>query len=445
MNSININTLIDGAKFNRFHGLVLFWVTFIIVFDGYDLVVFGTITPSLMKEWGVNPVEVGSLASYALFGVMIGALIFGPIADRIGRKNVIMICTFLFSVFTIMSGFAKTTTDFGIYRFLCGVGFGGVMPNCVAIITDYAPKKLKSSLVTIMFSGYCVGGVISAYAGILLIPEFGWRTLFFIGGLPLVLLPFVYKFLPDSIGFLLAKGKTKQVGYLLSRVNPSYTVNEKDQYEILIPAKTGNTVAQLFHDRRGFATIMLWISFIMCLLMTYGLNTWLPKIMQQAGYEMGSSLMFLLVLNFGAIFGAIFGGKAADRFGPKNVLIIFFSVAAICLTLLGFKFNIFVLYLLVAIAGATTTGTSIIANAFASQFYPIQIRSTGVGWATGVGRIGAICGPIMGGYLLMMALPVQQYFIAYAIPGAIGAITIAFVKQRKASNKAVDKNDMSIA
>lgn len=445
MKSININTVIEEAKFNRFHGLVLFWVTFIIVFDGYDLVVYGSVAPVLMEEWALDPVQAGSLASYALFGIMLGALFFGPLADKIGRKNVIMFCVFLFSLCTLLVGFANTTTQFGILRFLAGLGFGGVMPNCVSLITEYAPKKRRSSLVTIMFSGYCVGGMISAGMGIVLIPRLGWESVFFVAALPLVLLPFIYKYLPESIAYLLAKGKTEQVGYLLSRVNPTYIPQQSDQYELVLPQKSGNTVAQLFHNNRGLATFMLWMSFIMCLLMTYGLNTWLPKIMQTAGYETGSSIMFLLVLNFGAIFGAVFGGWAADRWGPRKVLIFFFSAAAISLTLLGFKFNMFVLYFLVATAGATTTGTSIIANAFASQFYPIQIRSTGVGWASGVGRVGAIFGPIMGGYLLSLNLPTQQYFLAYAIPGIIGAITIGFVKQRKGSNQAIDKDDMSIA
>ncbi|MFJ8247888.1 MFS transporter [Peribacillus asahii] len=444
MRSININSVVDEAKFNRFHGLVLFWCAFIIVFDGYDLVVYGSVAPVLMKEWALDPIQAGSLASYALFGIMFGALLFGPLADKIGRKNVIIFCVLLFSVFTVLIGFAKTTTEFGIYRFIAGLGFGGVMPNCVALITEYAPKKLKSSLVTIMFSGYCVGGVISAGLGIVLIPQFGWESVFFVGGLPLVLLPFIYKYLPDSIAFLLAKGKTEQVGHLLSRVNPSYTPQKGDQYELVLPQKTGNTVAQLFQSGRGLSTLMIWMAFAMCLLMMYGLNTWLPKIMQKAGYEMGSSIMFLLVLNFGAIFGAVFGGWAADRWNPKKVLIVFFSVAVISLTLLGFKFNTFILYLLVATAGATTTGTQIIAYAFASLYYPIQMRSTGVGWASGVGRVGAILGPMMGGYLITMDLPVQQYFLAYAIPGVIAAIAIGLVNQRNGADRVIEKSKSSV-
>jgi len=445
MRSININRMIDEAKFNRFHGLVLFWCAFIIIFDGYDLVVYGSVAPVLMKEWSLDAVQTGSLASYALFGIMFGALLFGPMADKIGRKNVIMICAALFSLFTVLNGLAKTPTEFGIYRFLAGLGFGGVMPNAVSLITEYAPKKLRSSLVTIMFSGYCVGGMLSAGLGIVLIPKFGWESVFFVGGLPLVLLPFIYKYLPDSIGFLLAQNKMEQVGQLLAKIDPSFTPQKKDHYEMVLPQKTGNTVVQLFKNGRALSTVMIWISFAMCLLMMYGLNTWLPKIMQKAGYELGSSIMFLLVLNFGAIFGAIFGGWAADRWNAKKVLVVFFTVAVTSLTLLGFKFNTFVLYLLVGMAGATTTGTQIIAYAFASQYYPIQMRSTGVGWASGIGRWGAVLGPMMGGYLITLDLPVQQYFLAYAMPGVIAAIAIGLVKEKNAFNQVIEENDNIVA
>ncbi|MDR7079782.1 AAHS family benzoate transporter-like MFS transporter [Neobacillus niacini] len=447
MRSINVKSMIDESKFNRFHGLVLFWCAFVIVFDGFDLVVYGSVAPVLMEDWGLTPVQTGTLASYALFGIMLGALFFGPLADKIGRKNVIMICVVIFSLFTVLNGFASNPTEFGVYRFLAGLGFGGVMPNAVALMTEYSPKSLKSRLTTMMFSGYCVGGMLSAGIGIILIPKFGWESVFFVAVIPLITLPLMYKYMPDSIAFLLAKNKTKEVGQILSKVNPSYTPQKDDRYDMIIPEKTGNTVAQLFKGGRALSTVLIWITFSMCLLMMYGLNTWLPKIMEQAGYGLGSSIMFLLVLNFGAVFGAIYGGWAADRWNTRKVMIVFFLVAVAALTLLGFEFNTFVLYTLIAIAGATTTGTQIIAYAFAAQYYPTEIRSTGVGWASGIGRWGAIMGPMMGGFLITMNLPIQQYFLAYAIPGVIAAIALGFVREKNASKQAIEQsfNEVSAA
>ncbi|GAB7386949.1 aromatic acid/H+ symport family MFS transporter [Bacillaceae bacterium] len=433
MRSIDVNGLIDNSKFNRFHFLVLFWCAFIIVFDGFDLVVYGSVVPVLIKEWGISPVQAGALGSYALFGMMLGALIFGPLADKIGRKNVILLCVTIFSVFTALVGFAQTPSQFGIYRFLAGLGLGGVMPNTVALMTEYSPKRLRSTLVSIMFSGYSVGGMLSAGLGILLIPRFGWESVFFVGALPLLTLPLMIRHLPESPGFLIAKNKKEQLAEILKRIDENYTPQPDDQYELFAPKKTGLPVFKLFENRRALSTIMFWISFFMCLLMIYGLNTWLPNLMAKAGYPLGSSLMFLLVLNFGAIFGAVFGGWMADRWNPRKVLILFYLTAAASLLLLGIKANTFVLYLIVAVAGGATIGTQIIANAYVSQYYPVFMRSTGIGWALGIGRLGAITGPMLGGVLLAMNLPMQMNFLAFAIPGMIAAIAVFFVQEKYGS------------
>ena len=441
MRSININRLIDEAKFNRFHIMVMFWCAFVIVFDGFDLVVFGSVVPVLMNEWSLTPVQVGTLGSYALFGMMLGSFIFGPLADKLGRKNVIMISITLFSLFTGLIAFASTPTEFGIYRFIAGLGLGGAMPNVGALMTEYAPKALRNTLVTIMYSGYAVGGVLAAGIGMVMIPNLGWESVFIVGALPLLALPLIYKYMPESIGFLIVKNQHEKVGQILTKLNPSYTPQKGDQYEMELPNKSGIPAVELFKEKRALSTVMIWVTFFMCLLMVYGLNTWLPKLMETAGYQLGSSLLFLLVLNAGAIFGAIFGGWASDQWGGKKVLISFFVIAAISLSLLGFKSNILVLYAIVGIAGATTIGTQIVLYSFASQFYPIQMRSTGVGWASGVGRFGAVIGPVLGGFLLTMNLPMKQNFFTFAIPGIIAALAIWLVREKRTSSIRASQND----
>ena len=433
MRSINISRTVDETKFNRFHGLVLFLCAFIIVCDGFDLVVYGSVVSVLMEEWQLTAVQAGTLGSYALIGMMFGAFIFAPLADKIGRKKVIILCVLLFSLFTGLIGFAKSPTEFGIYRFISGLGLGGVLPITVALMTEFAPKPLRNRLVTIMMCGYSVGGMLAAALGIFLIPKFGWESVFFVGAFPLLTLPIIIKLLPESLGFLVARNKQKEIGRLLSKIDPSYTPQKNDYYEIVIPPKTGITVAKLFGDGRALSTLLFWVSFFMCLLMVYGLNTWLPKLMVQAGYALGSSLTFLLVLNAGAIFGSLIGGWAADRWSTKKVVISYFILGVIALSLLGTHPNIFVLYTLVAIAGATTIGTQIILYSYVSQYYPIQIRSTGLGWASGIGRIGGIVGPIMGGFLLSAQLPLQLNFMAFAIPGILAAIAIAVVREKRSS------------
>ena len=431
MRSINISRIVDESKFNRFHGLVLALCAFIIVCDGFDLVIYGSVVSVLMEDWQLTAVQAGALGSYALIGMMFGAFIFAPLADKIGRKKVIILSVFLFSLFTGLIGFAKSPTEFGIYRFISGIGLGGVLPITVALMTEYAPKHLKNRLVTIMMCGYSVGGILAAGLGIFLIPRFGWESVFFVGAFPLLALPIIIKWLPESLGFLLARNKKKEIGRLLSKIDPTFTPEKNDQYEVVIPKKTGMIGANLFQEGRALSTLLFWVSFFMCLLMVYGLNTWLPKLMAQAGYALGSSLMFLLVLNAGAILGSLIGGWAADRWNTKKVLIFYFILGAIALTLLGTHPNTFVLYTLVAIAGATTIGTQIILYSYVSQYYPITMRSTGLGWASGVGRIGGIVGPIMGGFLLGAQFPLQFNFMAFAIPGMIAAIAVAIIREKK--------------
>ena len=429
MRNIDVHKLIDGATFNRFHWQVLFLCALIIIFDGYDLVIYGVVLPVLMKEWGLTPIQAGTLGSYALFGMMFGALVFGPMSDRFGRKKVIAVCVILFSLFTFLNGFARDVTEFAVCRFLAGLGIGGVMPNVVALMTEYSPKKLRTTLVAIMFSGYSVGGMLSAGLGMYLIPAYGWSSVFFVAGLPLLLLPVIYYLLPESIGFLLHAKRDQEAAILLSRVEGSFVPQPSDRYDF----PTGNTghapLVALFKHGRALSTMMFWVAFFMCLLMVYALASWLPKLMTQAGYGLGSSLSFLLVLNLGAIFGAVGGGVVADRLHLKTVLMVFFVIGSVSISLLGYKSPTEVLYILVALAGATTIGSQILLYAYAAQFYPMAIRSTGIGWASGVGRSGAILGPIVGGTLLAMAMPLHFNFLFFAIPGAIAAFAVSLISR----------------
>ena len=444
MRKIDVHKLIDEARFNRFHLMVLFWCALVIIFDGYDLVIYGAVLPVLMKEWSLTPLQAGSLGSYALFGMMLGAMIFGPAADRYGRKWMVAICVVLFSSFTFLNGFARDPVEFGICRFLAGLGIGGVMPNVVALMTEYSPKKMRSTLVGIMFSGYSVGGMMSAGLGMYLIPKFGWSAVFFVGAIPLLLLPLILYFLPESVGFLLRAKRDDQAAAMLSRVAPDFRPQAGDQYHM----PTGQTrhvpLLALFTERRALSTVTFWVSFFMCLLMVYALGSWLPKLMIKAGYGLGSSLSFLLVLNFGAIFGAVGGAMIGDRLHLKRVVIAFFIIAAASISLLGFKNSTAVLYLLVALAGATTIGTQILLYAYVAQFYPLAIRSTGIGWASGVGRSGAIAGPILGGALQAINLPLTYNFLAFAIPGAIAALAMTLVA-RSAEHGAKEEKDLAFA
>ena len=424
MRQIDVHQIIDNARFSRFHWMVMALCALLLIFDGYDLFIYGVVLPSIMQEWGLTPLQAGALGSYALFGMMFGALAFGTLADRIGRKKGIAICFALFSSATIVNGFASNPTEFGICRFIAGLGCGGLMPNAVALMNEYAPKRLRSTLVAIMFSGYSVGGMLAAGVGIYMLPRFGWEAMFFAAAVPLLLLPLILWKLPESVGFLVRQGRHEQAREMLQKIQPGLHIDAADQLHMSDSKGKGVAVFELFRDGRALRTLCLWLAFFCCLLMVYALSSWLPKLMANAGYSLGSSLSFLLALNFGGMAGAILGGWLGDRFNLSKVMVAFFVAAAVSISLLGFKSPTPLLYLLIFVAGATTIGTQILLYAGAAQFYGLSIRSTGLGWASGIGRNGAIVGPLLGGALMGINLPLQLNFLAFAVPGAIAAIAM---------------------
>src|SRR6478672_9710549 len=230
MRQIDVHKLADEAKFNRFHGRILLWCALIIIFDGYDLAVAGIALPSIMKDMGVTAQNAGFMVSSALFGMMFGAIFLGTVADRIGRNKAIAICIALFSVFTAAAGFTHDPYMFSAMRFLAGLGIGGVMPNVVAQMTEYSPKKIRATMVTLMFSGYAVGGMLAAVLGKGLIETYGWSSVFLAAGLPVVLIPFILKSLPESMPFLLKEGRHDELKVIAGRIEPTFKPTATDHF-----------------------------------------------------------------------------------------------------------------------------------------------------------------------------------------------------------------------
>lgn len=444
MNILNANEIIDHAKLKALHWRVILLSALIIIFDGYDLVIYGVALPKLMQEWQINPMTAGFLGSLALFGMMFGAIIFGSLSDKLerygfSRKKLIMCCIVLFSGFTVMCGLSNSPQEFGVYRFIAGLGLGGVMPNVITIMTEYAPKKLRSTLVSLMFSGYAVGGMCSAVLGMWLVPQYGWKIMFMIAGIPLILLPIIWKLLPESIDYLVRQNKHPQALAILKQIDPGIKVDATTQISLHQEnqASSKSPVKDLFTERRGLTTVLFWASVFMALVLVYALGNWLPKLMMEAGYNLSTSLVFLFALNIGGMLGAIFGGFFADRFSLPKVLCTLFFSGALAFILLSYPLPTFFLYFCVAVAGAASIGGQILLLAYMSQYYPSNIRATGLGMALGVGRLGAILGPILCGWLLSLQLPVQYNFIALAIPCIIAVVSVTAIhlRNRKVSRE----------
>jgi len=378
-----------------------------VALEGFDLVVLGVVLPSLLNEpgWGLTPNTASTIASVGLIGVMVGAAAVGTITDIIGRRQTVIWSVIIFSVLTLACAFTPNPLVFGILRFLAGLGLGGVLPTAIAMVNEFASRGRGGTATTNLMTGYHVGAVATALLGILVIERVGWEWMFVIGALPaLVLVPLMFKYLPESASFL--------------RVRTEPATTEK---------ASRNPVAILFHTGLGRSTIAFWITSIMGLLLVYGLNTWLPQIMREAGYELGAALALLLVLNVGAVLGLLVSGRVADRIGNRRSTIIWFVLAALFLALLSIRLPGIGVYVSVLLAGVFVFSAQVLVYAFVSHVYPTSARGTALGTTSSVGRFGAIAGPLLGGVLLTAGIAYPWGFYIFAGVAALGAVCIAAV------------------
>lgn len=413
-------------------GLVVTVLCFLaIVFDGYDLVIFGSTVPSLLADesWSIDAAQVGVIGSLALVGMLIGTLFVGALTDILGRRVIMMLSIAWFSVFMLATALAPTPELFGVFRFVTGIGLGGIVPTCVAITVEFAPRSRRQFTNAIMYSGYSVGGVLAAILALLALPTIDFRWLYAFGALPLVvLLPVVHRLMPESIAFLASKGRTDEARATAARYGVVYedVVTPMDAKTAEEPGRLG-ALKILFSGPWIAATILFGLASFCGLLLVYGMNAWLPAIMQQAGYELGSSLIFLLSLNVGAIVGAITASYVADRIGVQKVVTACFVVALASILLLSVELPYAFLLVIVAFAGLGSVGTQILINGFVATHYPQTSSATALGWSLGVGRLGAIAGPLIGGYVAALGTGYEINFYVFAAVALAGGIVIAAV------------------
>lgn len=414
----------------------LCWVA--VALDGFDLVVLGAVTPALLEyeAWGLTAPQIGAITSYGLIGMMIGALGIGTLADVIGRRMCILVSVVGFSVFTALLAVAPNPEVFGVLRFLAGLGLGGLIPTAATLVSEYARSRRGSSSITFMMTGYHVGGVLTALLAIPILPLLGWQAMFVIGALPaLVLVPLMIKNLPESPSFLVASGRREEAEGLAERYGISLEPEEVREVAAEERASEGTglgAVKTLFSGGYLLGTLAFSVASFMGLLLVYGLNQWLPTIMRDAGYALGAALAFLLVLNLGAVAGLLLAGPVADRYGSKVACAGWFALAAVFLFLLSVQMPLALTYLAVFVTGFFVFSAQVLLYAYVSRHYPTSGRGTALGWAAGIGRIGAICGPLLGGLLLGAGLAVPWGFYAFALVGLLGAIFVFAVPRSPA-------------
>ena len=392
-----------------------------VLLDGFDLVVVGTVVPTLRtpQEWALTDGGATFVVTIGLVGMTIGALTIGALTDVLGRRTALIAAVTSFSVCTLLCALAPNAAVFGVLRFLAGLGLGGCLPTAIALVNEFT-RRAAGRATTTMMTGYHVGAVITSALAIVVLEHTSWRWMFVIGALPaVVLVPLMLKKLPESPAFLLAHGRRAEAGQIAERYGLELEAAPA------LPTGAKASIGTLFTGGRLRTTLALGVTSFMGLLLVYGLNSWLPTIMREAHYDLGASLAFLLVLNLGAIAGLLLAGRVAQRTGSRPAGIAWFAAGAVFLALLSVRLPIAGIYLMVFLTGCFVFSAQVLVYAFTSANHPPQVRGTALGWTAGVGRVGAIAGPLIGGALLSAGIAFPWGFYVFAVVGALGAVALA--------------------
>jgi AAHS family 4-hydroxybenzoate transporter-like MFS transporter len=424
--TVNVPDLIDEQKVGSFQIRILILCALAATLDGFAAQMIGYLAPSVARDMHLGPAALTPIFAWGLVGLMLGALTFGPIADRFGRKPIIVLCTLFYGLVCLATAKADSATSLAILRFLAGLGFGGVMPNAIAMTAEYAPHRRRGTMITIMFCGFPIGASIAGFVTVPILPVFGWRGVFVLAGvMPLLLAPALALLLPESIRHLVIHGKNNErVRRLLTQVSPLLHFAPGTNFVVHEERAPGMPVAHLFRQGRAVSTVLLWIAFFMSLIDIYLLTSWLPTVFHNAGITLSLAVIATAVFQGGGVVASLALGSFVDRFGAYRVLTFIYFMGAVCVALLGYSHAVAAIMVCTFFAGAGVIGGQTGANALAASFYPTYIRSTGVGWALGIGRIGSIVGPVFGGIMLSLHLPLTTVFLAAAIPSLIGSTAI---------------------
>lgn len=413
------------VTFQRF--LVLVLVVLAMIFEGYDIMIMPYVLPQLEHEWHLTPVELGSLASYGSIGLLLGAIILAPAADRIGRRPIIILGFFWFSVFTGFTILSESYASFAIFRILAGIGIGGVMPVAVSIAAEYAPPHRRGLWVSCIYAGYIVGWVLAAAVAIFLIPLYGWKGMFAVGLIPIVYGFVLIRWLPESMQILAKKRKFVEIRQCLNRLGYAQFMDQQYIFK-LDQVEEKNSLGKLsllFGKGMGVTTVLLWFATFFTLLFMFGYATWLPALMVKSGHGLVKSYSFSLVVNMAQVVGNLAMGAMMDKFGPKRITIIFYSLLIISVLLYGMGTSNAYVYLFSMLVGFFTAVQAGINNIMA-HVYPMNVRASGIGWNAGVGRLGSILGPIIVGWLAGFHLSLEGFMVSFAFMTLLAMLAVLF-------------------
>ena len=443
MQTVDINHVIDRDKLSPLQWLVFFLGFLVFFCDGLDTGIIGFVAPALLDDWGITKPQLAPVLSAALVGMSIGAIISGPLADKFGRKKVIVATTLLFAIFTIMCGLATSTQDLMIYRFITGIGLGAAMPNISTIVSEYMPIKRRAFLTGIAGCGFMLGiscgGILSAF----LLESFGWAKVIIIGGvIPIILAVFLMLKLPESTQYLVKKNKTQQAQGILEKIQ-GHPFSDNVQFKLATAeANTSNEspVKQVL-GKYLWGSSMLWLCCFMSLLVFYLLTSWMPTILKTAGFSTQQFSLIAAIFPFGGVIGAVIMGWYMDKLNPTNVIRYAYLFAFILFIITGFVSSNFILFgISLFLIGALLVGAQSSLLPLSALFYPSTCRAVGVSWMHGIGRVGAIIGAFYGSLIFTFELSLSGIFYILAIPTVISFIALSI---KVISEKSKDKQEIN--
>lgn len=427
MSRVNVVELVDRSKLHPSQILVLVLCGLCMVMDGFDVQAMSYVAPALLKEWNVAKPELGPVFSAGLIGVMLGSLIFSIVADTIGRRPVLIGAMLFLAVSVFATAYASSLNAMLVLRLISGLAMGAIIPNAMALAGEFSPLRYRVTLMMVVSSGFIIGGAVGGFIAAALIPAFGWSAVFYAGAVaPLIVAVILVFAMPESIQFQVARGRNlDKVRDFLARIAPQAGIGPDTEFTTTDRPKSGMPVANLFRDGLAVGTILLWVINFMNLLCVYFLANWLPVVMNEAGHSAREAVLAGTMMWVGGIAGNLLLGWLVDRRGFGPVLSVTFAVAALAVVAIGqVTGSLNLVFLAIGLVGFCVLGAQSGLNALSPTYYPVSVRSTGTGWASGIGRFGSVVGPILGSQLISLQWSTAQLFQAAAVPAAIAVVAM---------------------
>jgi len=437
---IDVVGVIDAAPVGRLIIGVVALCAGVSLLDGFDILAISYVAPVIGAAWKLPREAFGPIFAAHYIGAAVGSVFFGWYADRHGRRMGVIIPTAIFGLFALLTVYAYDFRSLFILRVLIGIGLGGALSNAIAMVAEYSPQRARATLVSLMYAAFPLGGVLGGPIAAILIAKYGWHSVFLLGGvLPLLVTGALLLWLNESVRFMvLSRTPNEKIGSVLKRISPSFLPTASDVY-ILSQSRgvSSKPTREIFGGEFVRATVLLCIAAFVAQLVIVYVVTWMPLVLASIGMPVTSAILASVAFSVGGIFGAVGLARIIDKDKSYRWLVVTFFLSAVSIAGIGFlAANWYGLLAITFVTGLLTVGANIVLSAYSATIYPTAIRSTGVGWVVGWGRVGAIAGALFGTALVAAGLQIQVAYMIASIPAFIGGIAIALVRARHHTNVA---------